>query len=80
MVTGAKSDYTVQEAANYFCFKIDWTRCLICKEFEPRSDPTKRRAWSGSKLFATAISLFTELKKHFDDKNHEKLPSMSKVK
>ena len=38
----------------------------FCKQFGPRSGPTKRRAWSRSKLFDT---LMVFLKEFFDNKN-----------
>ena len=38
----------------------------LCKQFRPRSGPTKCWSWSGSKLFATLILI---LKKSFEKKN-----------
>ena len=41
-----------------------------CKQFEPRSDPTKCQAWSGSKLFDTLmVHVFL---KDFLEKNQKK--------
>ena len=52
------------------------------KQFGPRSGPTNRRAWSGSKLFDILMVFLKEFfqKVHFEKnqqttKNHEKLPS-----
>ena len=53
----------------------------LCKQFRPRSGPTKCRAWSGSKLFETLMEHLKEFFKKVDfEKNrqttnrHEKLP------
>ena len=37
-----------------------WSADNICKQFGPRSGPIKRRAGSGSKLFATLIVFLEE--------------------
>ena len=57
----------------------------LCKQFGPRSGPTKCRAWSESKLFDTLMVFLKEFFKIIDfEKNqqttqkHEKLPSMQK--
>ena len=53
----------------------------LCKQFGPRSGPTKRRAWSGSKLIDTQLVFLKEFfekvdfeKKSADNKKHEKYP------
>ena len=58
----------------------------LCKRFWPRSEPTLRRAWSGSKLFETLRAFLEALleenvinlsKRH---KKHAKRPSTQRVK
>ena len=51
--------------------------CYFCKQFGPRSGPTKRRAWSGSKLFDTLIVF---LKEFFEIVNFEKNQQTTKKK
>ena len=44
----------------------------LCKQFGPRSDPTKCRAWSGSKLFDTLMVFLKEFFKKVDfEKIHQ---------
>ena len=59
----------------------------LCKQFRPRSGQTKRRARSESKLFDTLMIFLKEFFKKLDfeqkkleTKNHEKLPSMQRIK
>ena len=64
------------------------SRCLLVpsagnfrKQFEPRSGPTKCRAWSGSKLFDT-LMVFLKIsfeKNQQTTKKHAKLPSRQRV-
>ena len=58
----------------------------LCKQFGTRFGPTKRRAWSGSKLFDTLEVFLKDFfekkwfwKKSADDKQQAKLPSMLRV-
>ena len=44
---------TLPASDNMFCLLIT----LVCKHFGPRSGPTERRSWSGSKLFDTLIAM-----------------------
>ena len=55
-------------ARDYFCRLLKISDNL-CKQFGPRSGPTKRRSWSGSKLF-DALMVF--LKEIFEKDNYEK--------
>ena len=41
----------------------------LCKQFGPRSGPTKRRAWSGANLFDSQMVL---LKEFFEKNDFEK--------
>ena len=59
----------------------------FCKQFGPRSGPTKCRAWSGSKLFDMLTVFLKEFFEKVDfkknqqtAKNHAKFPSMQWVK
>ena len=45
------------QVTNSFLASGDFNRC---KQFEPRSGPTERRSWSGSKLFNTLIVFLNE--------------------
>ena len=59
----------------------------LCKQFGPRSGPTKCRAWSGSKLFDTLMIFLKEFfkKVNFEKnqqtaKKHAKSPKCCKLK
>ena len=59
----------------------------LCKQFGPRSGPTKCRAWSGSKLFNNLMVFLKEFFKKVDfeknlqtTKKHPKLPSRQRAK
>ena len=83
----------------HLSIKLKWTCMLhvnlhllvlsadnLCKQFEPRSGPTKCRARSGSKLFDTLIVFLKEFfeKNHFekksvDDKSTSKITQHAKI-
>ena len=48
-----------------------------CKQFRPRSGPTKSRAWSGSNLFDTLIVFMKEIKKWFWNKKNQQTTKTS---
>ena len=50
----------------------------ICTQFGPRSGPTERRVWSGSKLFDTVVVVIKDFfeKTYFEKKSADDNESM----
>ena len=47
-------------------YLLVWSADNLCKQFVPRSGPTKSLAWSGSKLLETLIVFLKEFFKKVD--------------